>query len=282
MFPLQAEGLLERIIGYKIIVKGTFSRNELSIRDTSERMQRIGEIDKKIWNSNIEIYHDLARLKGWRIDDSKRVEISLGRTDYREYVLTRNSLIAGSHSQQELSNPLALCSMILTHDRRLVMIRRSAVVEAYSGFVHAPASGFIKLPRDVGLKGAPDPFLALDNEARDELGGDLKLREVICLGIAYDARLCHPELLFQARTSMTYQQLCDLKAKHTSPTSEIEALIDLQPEGNSVMNFMLDNFKVFVPTGFACAQRWGEERFGVEWLTELESALRTKADARRN
>jgi hypothetical protein len=266
--------LLEKRLGYRLLVRGLFNKFDVRVRTIPSRTDFPPEVERRIAESKIEVYHDLARLVEWRIIRNEGLELVLGRTNYREYVVTRDVGIVDQNHWNRISNPLALCSMILTSDERLVMIVRSSRVEAYPGRLHAPASGFIKLPRDEDSEHIPDPFLGLQNEARQELGGTMKLSGITCTGLAYDVNLAHPELLFQATTELSYGQILEMCADGSSyEGSEIASLLEVSPDERSLTRLLLDNVARFVPTGFACAARWAENRFGRYWFSLLCRSL---------
>ena len=96
------------------------------------------------------------------------MQLTLGDTSYKEYVITRDPAYARNRPRTALSNPLAVCSVVETSDNLILLDQRQGV-DVYNGHYHV-IGGFFERGIDKDVQGWPDPFQAMRREIREETG----------------------------------------------------------------------------------------------------------------
>src|SRR5437660_6136703 len=140
----------------------------------------------------------LFRLVSTESRPDGTLHLVLGDTSYKEYVTTREPAFAQGRPRQELSNALAICSVVETSDGYILLDKRQGV-DVYVGRYHV-IGGFFERDLDmiadqVGL--SPDPFGAIRREIREETGIQAAdIQEQYCLGVVYDLQMPHGEMWF--------------------------------------------------------------------------------------
>ena len=163
------------------------------------------------------------RLSSYSILDDERVFLSLGATDYREFMGTnveagkdpdyRDELMERGERNYDdpeayFSNTLAICSVIETSDGKIITGLRSDDVAEYPRCWHT-------------VGGHPNPahyqptkadlFDAMEREITGELGVDSgEIGNMRMIGLVRNRRTLKPELLFQ---SEVYAQFDDIKER---------------------------------------------------------------------
>jgi 8-oxo-dGTP pyrophosphatase MutT (NUDIX family) len=120
-----------------------------------------------VHQKNIPLFDaNLFRLVDAASQPDGTLHLTLGNTSYKEYTTTRVLEFFQDRTRQELSNALAICSVI---------------------------GGFFE--RDLDMTVQPDPFQAMRREIREETGiQPADIREQYCLGAVYDLTTPHGEL----------------------------------------------------------------------------------------
>ncbi|GAC1361467.1 MAG: hypothetical protein NVS2B12_16140 [Ktedonobacteraceae bacterium] len=193
------------------------------------------------------------------------LDLTLGDTSYKEYVTTRTPLFAHEHARHELSNPLAVCSVIETSDGFILLDRRVGV-DVYVGRYHV-IGGFFERTLDThAAVGLPDPFAAIRREIREETGiQSSDISEQYCLGVVYDLTNPHAELCFLTRLRITLQDV----QERTPEDAEIKQLIPLQVTSQSLREFILQHHGNISATGEPNLLFYGALKFGASWLAEI-------------
>ena len=107
---------------------------------------------------------------------------------------------AGKFGSNVMGNPIGVSPALITSDRYLLLGRRTSAVAYYPNRIH-PFSGSLE-PKDA------DPFAAVARELREELGLESsEISSIRCIGIAEDANLVQPELIFFAQTLRTKNEV---------------------------------------------------------------------------
>jgi len=116
-----------------------------------------------------------------------------GNTSYKEYVTTREPEFARGRDRQQLSNALAVCSVVETTDGHILLDKRQGV-DVYAGRYHV-IGGFFERDLDTSITNEtsetsetsetnPDPFAAIRREIREETGIQAADNaEQYCLGV---------------------------------------------------------------------------------------------------
>ena len=137
---------------------------------------------------NVPLYDgQLFRLMYAEERENSTLRLKLGNTSYKEYVATRSPELSRQLTRDELSNPLAVCTVIETLDNYILLEQRQHT-DVHDGHLHV-IGGFMERDKD-NVGRAPNPFAAMNREMREETGiRESDIREQYCLGIAYDTHL---------------------------------------------------------------------------------------------
>ncbi|HEX8342319.1 MAG TPA: hypothetical protein VF624_15555 [Tepidisphaeraceae bacterium] len=121
-----------------------------------------------------------------------RLTLAISETSYRLVAGTNfaNPHFAIEHGRGVMANPLGVSTLLHTADKFLMLGRRNHTVAYYPGRVH-PFAGSMEVRERV------DPFDNVRRELAEELGLTApQIKRIVCLGLAEDAALLHPELIF--------------------------------------------------------------------------------------
>ncbi|MBV9259509.1 MAG: NUDIX hydrolase, partial [Ktedonobacteraceae bacterium] len=184
------------MLEFEILVHGLYSPQQLIIDyDPAQRMPVTAEIQAwmdDLWQQKL----IQASEQGRRLFDAPlfrfieatartdgSLHLVIGDTSYKEYVTTRTADFAQKHARQDMSNPLAVCSVVETDDNYILLDKRQGV-DVYVGRYHV-IGGFFERELDMGTQ--PDPFAAICREIREETGIQVSdIKEQYCLGVVYD------------------------------------------------------------------------------------------------
>jgi 8-oxo-dGTP pyrophosphatase MutT (NUDIX family) len=200
------------------------------------------------------------------IHDNTTLHLVLGDTSYKEYVTTRVPEFFQGRERQELSNALAVCSVIETSDEYMLLDKRQGV-DVYVGRYHV-IGGFFE--RGLDMMGQPDPFGAVRREIREETGIQVDdIREQYCLGVVYDLSTPHGEMCFLTRLHIPLAEVQTRKPED----NEVKELLLLAVTEESLRDFVLHNHGNISPTGEANLLMYGAVRFGAQWFEEMMGRL---------
>ncbi len=216
----------------------------------------------------------LVRWMDHRVIDGE-LHLDVGPTDYRDFVGTNlwNKHRIAELGRHRFANPIGTTATLLSADGWLLYGRRSHRVAYHAGYLHTFGGALEEA--DVRSGGRIDVFAAVHRELAEELGlGPEHVRELVCVGLIHDHEIWQPEMLFEAKVSLTRDALVrrldrdDAHQEHTA----IEAVRDA-PE--ALVPFIRASAPIApVTIGAVCLH--GRRRWGEEWLA---SALRALADA---
>src|ERR1700726_421462 len=210
------------MLEFEILARGLFRPHELDITyDPSLRMpteglmENIGMVREvgadrgqewidDLWQQQLAIAHEqgfplfdapLFCLINVEVSPEGKLHLLLGDTTYKEYTVTRLPTFSQRRERQQLSNPLAVCSVVETADGFILYEQRQNVA-VHAGRYHVIA-GFFEREKDRDAQGRPDPFGAMYRELREETGiQPADIKEQFCLGAVYDVINPHSELCF--------------------------------------------------------------------------------------
>ncbi len=205
------------MIEFEILVHGYYRPDQLIITyDPSLHMPTNPTIQSWIdtfWQQNLATAREkgiplfntnLFRLVNAASQPDGTLHLLLGNTSYKEYTTTHVPDFFQNRTRQELSNALAVCSVIETSDGHILLDKRQGV-DVHVGRYHVIGSFF---ERDLDMTGQPDPFQAMRREIREETGIQLSdIRAQYCLGIVYDLKTPHSELCFLTRLNIPLAEL---------------------------------------------------------------------------
>jgi len=208
----------------------------------------------------------LFRLVGVESNPYGTLHLVLGNTSYREYVTTREPQFFRGRNREQLSNALAVCSVVETSDGYILLDKRQGV-DVYAGRYHV-IGGFFE--RDLDIAELPDPFRAMRREIREETGilAD-DIDEQCCLGAVYDLATPHGELCFLTRLNISLGEVYT----RTPEDDEVKQLLSLPVTAESLRNFVLVNHSNISVTGEANMLLYGAVKFGEEWFEDVIGRL---------
>jgi len=209
---------------------------------------------------------DLFRLVDATSQPNGSLHLILGNTSYKEYTTTRVPDFFQNRTRQELSNALAVCSVIETNDGHILLDKRQGV-DVYVGRYHV-IGGFFE--RGLDMIGQPDPFGAVRREIREETGVQAAdIREQYCLGVVYDLTTPHSELCFLTRLNVS---LAEVQMRRPED-DEVQQLLSLAVTEESLRDFVLKYHGNISPTGEANLLMYGAVKFGEQWFEEVMGRL---------
>ena len=203
------------------------------------------------------------------------LHLVLGDTSYKEYVATRSPEFSLGRSREELSNALAVCSVLETSDGSILLDRRQGV-DIYAGRYHV-IGGFFERDRDSTASAGdgtpdrqPDPFGAMRREIREETGiTPADIREQYCLGLVYDVATPHAELCFLTRLQIALDEV----RTRVPEEDEIKQMETLRVTAESLRAFILAHHGHISATGEPNLLLYGGTLFGTEWMEEVMRML---------
>jgi 8-oxo-dGTP pyrophosphatase MutT (NUDIX family) len=204
------------------------------------------------------------------------LHLIFGDTSYKEYVTTREPQFARGRDRQQLSNALAVCSVIETTDGHILLDKRQGV-DVYAGRYHV-IGGFFERDLDTSITNEtnetsetnPDPFAAIRREIREETGVQAAdIAEQYCLGVVYDLATPHAELCFLTRLNIPLYEV----RQRIPEENEIKQLLSLHITEESLPDFILTNHGNISATGEPNLLLYGAVKFGETWFEDLMRRL---------
>ena len=274
------------MLEFEILARGLFRLSEVdTIYDPSLRMPIDSALQARIdelWQHQLAIAREqnfplfdapLFRLVHVEIRPGGVLHLILGDTSYKEYTVSRQPAFVLGRSRQQLSNPLAVCSVVETSDGFILYEQRQHVA-VHAGRYHVIA-GFFDRDTDRDAQGRPDPFSAMCREMREETGiRPADIAEQYCLGAVYDIINPHGELCFLTRLHITLAQVLT----RTPEDDEIKELRSLAVTRESLRAFLIENHGNISATGEPNLLLYGGWKYGDGWLEGIvKKIMRTEA-----
>jgi 8-oxo-dGTP pyrophosphatase MutT (NUDIX family) len=200
------------------------------------------------------------------------LHLIFGDTSYKEYVTTREPQFARGRDGQQLSNALAVCSVIETTDGHILLDKRQGV-DVYAGRYHV-IGGFFERDLDTSITNEtsetsetnPDPFAAMRREIREETGVQVAdIAQQYCLGVVYDLATPHAELCFLTRLNIPLHEV----RQRVPEEDEIKQLLTLHVTEESLRDIILTNHGNISATGEPNLLMYGAVKFGEKWFEDL-------------
>lgn len=264
------------VIEFQILASGCYLPEQLVISyDPTLRMPVTPAIQTwmdNLWQQRLETARQqgvplfdgqLFRLVDVEPQTDGTLHLTLGDTEYKEYVTTRVPQFAGEHSRQELGNALSVCSVVETSDGYILLDKRQGV-DVYVGRYHV-IGGFFERVLDMTAQG-PDPFAAMRREIREETGIQAAdIRKQYCLGAVYDLLTPHGELCFLTLLTISLAEVMTREPEE----QEIQQLLSLQVTAASLKEFIVGNHGNISATGEPNLLLYGRVKFGAAWFEEV-------------
>ncbi len=271
------------MLEFEFLARGLFRPSDLHIEyDPSLRMPLDSTLQAKIdelWQQQLAIARQeqfalfdapLFRLVHVEAGPAGTLRLSLGDTTYKEYTASRQSAFAQERSRQQLSNPLAVCSVVETSDGFILYEQRQHVA-VHAGRYHVIA-GFFERDHDLDAYGRPDPFGAMCREMREETGiQPADIAEHYCFGAVYDIINPHAELCFLTRLHIALAEVFT----RTPEDDEIKQLRSLAVTAERLRAFLIENHGNISATGEPNLLLYGAWKYGERWLEEVMGLLST-------
>ena len=206
----------------------------------------------------------ICRLESFSTD-GETLRLAFSRSSYKIFYGTnlQHPEFATRFGPGVMCAPTGASVALETADGFLMFGRRNQSVAYYPGRVHPFAGSVEPLPGDR----PPDVFADARRELREEAGlAGPAVADLALVGIAEDATLRHPELIFRARTPLT---AAEVRAQINPAEHGGGVAVGASREGiESALNA-----PAFTPVGRAAMLLWGRGAFGTEWF---EAAARGK------
>jgi 8-oxo-dGTP pyrophosphatase MutT (NUDIX family) len=274
------------MLEFTILARGLFRPDQLDITyDPALRMPLSSEVRawmEQRWQQKLAA----ARAKGTPLYDARlfrlisaearpdgTLRLVLGDGSYKEYVTAREPEFSTGRARAELSNVLAVCSVVETDDGYILLDKRQGV-DGYVGRYHV-IGGFFERDLDaqavapsteVATHITPDPFRAIQREIREETGiQQADIREQYCLGVVYDLTMPHGEMCFLTRLRIP---LAEVQTR-VPEEQEIQQLRSLHVTRASLTAFLRTHHGNISPTGEPNLLLYGALLFGEEWFEEM-------------
>jgi hypothetical protein len=196
----------------------------------------------------------MCRVESIRITPGV-IEISLSATSYKTFLGTNleNPQLATTYGADVMATPAGVSTAVETSDGYLLLGRRNASVAYYPNRLH-PFAGALD-PRD-----GDDVFRAVYRELGEELGlAASDVASVRCTGIAEDAALLQPELIFATTCSIRRAEL-----EHQLDDAEHHASVSIPADAAAIESTLRD--PSLTPVGMATLLLWGRTRIGDGWF----------------
>jgi 8-oxo-dGTP pyrophosphatase MutT (NUDIX family) len=263
-------------LGFEILAHGLYHADQLEITyNPSLRMPSTPTIQMRmetLWEQKLAFAREeqiplfdapLFRFIEAEAKPDGPLRLALGDTGYKEYVTTRVPEFAQGRKREELSNALAVCSVVETSDGWILLDKRQGV-DVCVGRYHV-IGGFFERDLDITCFKQPDPFAAICREIREETGIQLSdISEQHCLGIVYDVATPHAEMCFLTRLSISLTEVHN----RVPEEDEIKQLETLFVTKESLRDFLLQNHGNISATGEPNLLLYGGVKFGEEWFRE--------------
>ena len=264
---------------FEILSRGFYRPNQLIITyNPSLRMPITPTIQSWIdtlWQQKLAAAHqkgiplfntNLFRLISVASQPDGTLHLELGNTSYKEYTTTRVPDFFQNRTRQELSNALAVCSVVETSDGHTLLDKRQGV-DVHVGRYHV-IGGFFE--RDLDTTTHPGPFRAIRREIREETGiQSSDIHEQYCLGVVYDLTTPHSELCFLTRLNIPLAEV----HTRTPEDNEVKQLLSLAVTAETLRDFVLKYHGNISPTGEANLLMYGAVKFGEAWFEEVMGRL---------
>jgi 8-oxo-dGTP pyrophosphatase MutT (NUDIX family) len=256
---------------YVTDVYGRFTPDQLQIRWTDEvrpPQAALDDLVARVWREQMEA----CRLAGRLLFNGAMVRylrhevrdgvfhIGAGPTDFANFLATN---LLNWQRGEELgwdlfSNALGCSTLPVTADGRLVLGRRSDRVIFHAGYVHVIGGGLEG--KDRREDGTVDGFVAAQRELLEELLLEpSEIGEMVCLGMIEDRTIRQPELIFEAKLNLTWEEVV-ARMDPNDPHQEHTLLLPCADEPGAIAAFIRDQAPV-TPVAMGLLKLHSQSRF---------------------
>lgn len=197
----------------------------------------------------------VSRLESWTMEVD-HLHLALSRSSYRINLGThfRNPHFDDQYGRDVMANPLGVSTALITVDGFLMMGRRSQNVAYYPNRVH-PFAG------SLDVRPLMNPFEQVRTELAEELSIQTgEIESMLCLGIAEDRLLRHPELIFSTRVRANR---ADIEGRMDREEHDhLEAI----PATVEAVGQVIETREDLTPIAIATLLLWGRSVAGAGWF----------------
>lgn len=267
---------------FEIPIEGSFSKDKIVIQDTQETIERPNKVQAKIEENWLRRRHEVEQRGGELIDRPKvilldtqikddKLYLKLGRGRYKDFVGTYETELHDSDPALVPRN-FSISALLETTDGYIVLLKRSQGVFQYPNWI-STFGGSVE-PEDVDDMGNIDPFKAVTREVSEEAGiTPESIHDIKCLGFTKDIHTKVEDMMFQAKTSLTKDEI--EKQQQNQHLEEGECvLVAVNPD--EIRKKVLEFSKIFVSDGTAILTLYGRRKFGEEWFNFVINRLRRR------
>lgn len=191
--------------------------------------------EKHILTHPLDFNSQLLSLCNWT-NRSGRLHLELGFTDYATYIATKEIDSSDKKSKVEKAQPLGMCLIIRTSDKRYIFTKRSESASQSAGKGYL-IGGYIEPIETEGVI-----FGNAEREIREEINVDEKhISSLNVLWLAYNNNHPHPELFVSVDLSIASSDINNLWLS-AKDKNESKNIYFLSPEEIS-HDFMHDFFR---------------------------------------
>lgn len=191
---------------------------------------------------------DLCRLNNWEVAENRLI-LDLGRTNYKELLYSNNFVqdIITQFGAEYLSKALGISAVLVSSDRRIVLLERSENVGEYPGRLDV-LGGHIH-PVDHAVSGMPDPFYAIKTEVKEEVNLQVTSNDpVTCLGLIETRVTKKPELVFLVKSQQTSDEI--LKSTLSNKSSELTKVFTIENNLTPLTSFLENKKEQLSPSAY--------------------------------
>jgi|SRR3989344_5460373 len=240
----------------KVLVLGEFHNGDIVAELIGREMPKNPELTaqiEEIWAPKAAKGYfpgPLVRLEKFNLTPDGKLTLTLGKTDFKEYVGSRSLDSLRKYGVENIANPLGASSVLITADNKLVIAQK--VQGDAAGSIDA-IGGYVDPRKDTDPKtGEIDLFNTATREVLEETGMKSgEISDIQCLGLSYEyAGLCHFIASFVLKTQLSSEEI-----KRRVGDKEITVMIvnpELIPNSDNtdyVMKVLLERYPNVEPDG---------------------------------
>ncbi len=184
---------------------------------------------------------------------SKRLELSLGETNYKHFLFANQLILqkSGNEYLQFAPSVLGVSAAVVTKDERLPVIWRSQTVGEYPQMWDV-MGGHIEPRKHADSKGQPDPVAAIDDEVCEEIGVTSEdILSTTCIGLIENLETAKPELLFEVRLGLTQNEVAECM-KNAAESHEYTDDLWLAASAKELSKFLASSRMQCTPSAEGC------------------------------
>jgi len=192
-------------------------------------------------------------------------DLTVGPTCYRDFVGTNlfNHHRLDEFGWERFANPIGTTGTLVSSDGLICYGRRSAKVAYHAAFIHTFGGALEE--QDRTADGRVDPFASLRRELREELGLQTdELAWLCCVGLIRDKEIYQPELLFEARLTITAGALRK-RWETAEARDEHDDIATLPDDAEAIVPFIRACGPI-APVAIGALFLHGRRAWGEEWF----------------